>query len=223
MTAPGRPPSEPAGVLGSALGFWRAASDRLQDLDLKLSNQVGALGALLDPNPGPLHPTAVPSCIRISACGTPSLSIATAGMRTLPERSMHSTSSMQPGAQEQIQAGKRSMSPMVSCPVPMPWHRRQLGAGIANMPKNLGPLLQERAVAIQTGKVEMLKANYADGRVKKDVLDRQQSLLGKMTVRALAPRQLTPATVPSWRLLQAHSEHVMLLRDLKVAAHSLTS
>ena len=59
ITAPGRPPSEPAGVLGSAVGFWRAASDRLKDLDLKLSNQVGALGALLDSNPGPLHPAAV--------------------------------------------------------------------------------------------------------------------------------------------------------------------
>ena len=65
ITAPGRPPSEPTGVLGSAVGFWRAASDRLKDLDLKLSNQVGALpGALLDPNSGPSHPTAMWSCVR---------------------------------------------------------------------------------------------------------------------------------------------------------------
>ena len=54
-------------MLGSALGFWRAASDRLKDLDLKLSNQVGTLGALLDSNPGPLHPTANTSIIRIPA------------------------------------------------------------------------------------------------------------------------------------------------------------
>ena len=68
-------------------------------------------------------------------------------------------------------------------------------------------------MAIQTGKVEMLKANYADGRVKKDVLDRQQSLLGKMTVGTVAPRESIQAAVPHWRSFQADSEHVMLLRD----------
>ena len=78
-------------------------------------------------------------------------------------------------------------------------------------------------MAIQTGKVEMLKATYADGRVKKDVLDRQQSLLGKMTVRILAPRELIQAAVPRRRSFQSDLEHVMLLRDTKAAAYSLIS
>ena len=43
---------------------------------------------------------------------------------------------------------------------------------------------QAEAVERQTGKVETLKAEYARGQVEKEVLERQSSLLQKMTVSA---------------------------------------
>ena len=38
-------------------------------------------------------------------------------------------------------------------------------------------------MTLQRGKVEALKADFATGKVKKGELDRQKSLLEKMTVR----------------------------------------
>lgn len=38
---------------------------------------------------------------------------------------------------------------------------------------------------MQTGKVEVLREDVAKGRVAKEVLDRQQGLLSKMTVHSL--------------------------------------
>lgn len=65
-------------------------------------------------------------------------------------------------------------------------------------------------MVMQTDKVEVLKEGYKAGRVRKEVLDRQEGLLGKMTVSTTADSAelptcpfSTPSTMTFGALMQA--------------------